>query len=114
MTVGELVERGVAGARQRYFAEYPPERSSPPGGGFLVPRVEPNWLRITLESLGIWDAEVYEGRAAARHAGLPEQIPLRAHAGRWEQAITFHPKKPWRAMGVKQGDRVRVIVLKEE
>ena len=68
-------------------------------------------VRNMLKALGIWDAEIHEGWAAARHRGLPEQIPLRAHAGRWEQAITFHPKKPWRAMGVKQGDRVRVIVL---
>ena len=71
-----------------------------------------SYLHI-LEELGIWNAEVLECVAGVRDlSGL--RIRLRPGTDHEEQILSFRHKRPLRSLGVKSGDRVRVIVLKEE
>lgn len=103
MTVGELAnERIRAQARQ--------------GRGGIASEADAycrmaNAPIVALQSLGIWDAEVLEGEATTRWVGWP--IGDRKKMGH-EQVVSFGNKRPFKRFGIEAGDRVRVIVLKEE
>ncbi len=62
-TVGELVEAAALAARQRYYAEHSPAML-PAGGGFVGQGfADPwDWGKVALRELGLWDAEVLEGK----------------------------------------------------
>jgi hypothetical protein len=62
-------------------------------------------------SLGIWDAEVLEGKATTRWVGWP--ISDRKKMGH-EQVVTFNGKRPFRRLGLECGDRCSIIVLPQK
>ena len=91
-TVGEMVkERG----KQHQEALL---RECPEAANGSVSSLAAMWLEA-IRSLGIWDAEVLECECKKDDF----------------ECEAFYPvTRNWRALGLEYGDRVRVIVLKEE
>ena len=100
MTVGEMVEVAASAARQRHYTEHPPRHMSGCGGFSASDDAGRMWIVRGLKALGIWDAEVHEGRLLVDANGEtgPNEVQLLAEDASY--AVIGH-----------DGSALRIIVL---